>query len=72
MGEHLHMTGDKTMAKHMTASPRTDRLADEAIDQMFGYYSRETQFLLRAANDGNRVISELDAAGAILAAKRAA
>jgi hypothetical protein len=61
------------MSKDLTTSPRFDRLADEAIEQMFGYYSRETQFGLRAANDrGARVISELDAAGAILQAKRAA
>lgn len=48
-------------------------LAEEALEQMFGYYSRETGSKHRAIHNGPpRVISELDAAGAILAAKRAA
>ncbi|TRW98219.1 hypothetical protein FNJ84_05390 [Paracoccus sp. M683] len=54
-----------------TANPTTP--AEDAIEQMFGYYSRDTRSAVRAANDsGARVISELDAAGAILAAKRVA
>ncbi|AUH34885.1 hypothetical protein [Paracoccus tegillarcae] len=45
--------------------------ADEAVDQMFGYYSPDGQKGPRAANTNRaQVISELDAAGAILAAKR--
>lgn len=48
-------------------------LADEALDQMFGYYHRDPGLRLDPANDsGHRVISELDAAAAILAAKRVA
>lgn len=64
------------MAKTLTSPQQIDgpaTLADDVIDQMFGYYSREPQRSLRPANDGpHRVISELDAAGAILAARRAA
>lgn len=69
MGVTLLIIGVKTMAKDLT-SPAT--LADQALEQMFGYYGRQTETTRRPANDSNRVISELDAAGAILAAKRAA
>lgn len=63
------------MAKDLKSPPEVKAattLADQAIEQMFGYYARQPEAAPNAANDGTRVISELDAAGAILAAKRVA
>lgn len=60
------------MAKDLMSPHETQAQADEALDQMFGYYARETRRPAVANDPSNRVISELDAAAAILAARRAA
>lgn len=61
------------MAKDLTSLRGIDELAEEAPDQMFGYYSRAPRPGLRAANtDRPRVVSELDAAGAIPAGRHVA
>lgn len=60
-----------TQSKSPAITEFTAPSADEAIEQMFGYFTRDPRQPAEAANTNRaRVISELDAAGAILSAKR--